>query len=347
MASHAQAERAVQAHDTAYVMERNGRSRSLISQITTVLLQPVYFFRTFPATSQWVWVALIILALVGFSAVRQPTGGDTSTTEPGIGTEMPPISGPGGVISGPGMMDPGAIPLPTGNGGGSADTSDVSQTTMTALLAAGAVVLVWLGQAVVLSEVSLLNGSAPKLGRNLQIAVYASVPIGLMAALQLLYYASGGKGGLMGLSLLLEDWTWYQAQPEFLKMVIYSLASRTTLFWLWSLVLLYLGARHALRGHRIAAFIAITAWLIVITLVPVVTNSVTLPVPEAEQQVTNEIMGPEGMSEGMMNGVPNGLSPEGLSEGEPNGEPNGETNGETEGQSEGEAVAPIISGRGG
>jgi hypothetical protein len=163
---------------------------------------------------------------------------------------------------------------------------------MTALVAGGSIVLMWLLQAVFLSEVSMLNGAMPRLGRNLQVAVWASAPLGLMAAIQLLYYAAGGQGGVMGLSLLLEDWTWYQAQSDFTKAVIYSLASRTTLFWLWSLLLLYLGARHALRGYVVSAFIAVAAWMIVVVLVPVLTGAIEAPQPEAEEPATMEIMEP-------------------------------------------------------
>lgn len=282
MASQAQTGR-LQTSESAYTMERNGRSRSLISQITTVLLQPVYFFRTLPSTSQWVWVALLILALVGFSAVRQP---QPEAIDTGFTVEMPPVGGdPGGVIMPGGMMQiapDGGVPLPPGGGETAAPTQDVTKTTMTALLAAGSIVLTWIVQAIILSEVSLLNGKAPQIGRNLQIAVWASVPLGLMAAFQLLYYAAGGQGGAMGLSLLLEDWTWYQAQSDLTKAVIYSLASRTTLFWLWSLVLLYLGARHGLRGHSIAAQIAVIAVVVIVVLVPVLTGAIEAPKPEAE-----------------------------------------------------------------
>lgn len=286
----------------AYVMERNGRSRSLISQITTVLLQPVYFFRTMPATSQWVWVALIILTLVSFSAVRQSQLGDASAAS-SAGFEMPPVTDPTmGLPSGGMAIDPGMGGAPILPGaGGSAEADDISQTTMTAVIAGGSVVLMWLVQAVLLSEVSMLNGAMPRLGRNLQIAVWASVPLGLMAALQLLYYAAGGQGGAMGLSLLLEDWTWYQAQSDFTKAVIYSLMSRTTLFWLWSLLLLYIGARHALRGYAISSFIAVTAWVIVVVLVPVLSGAIEAPQPEAEEPAAVEMMPPAGdmMPEGV------------------------------------------------
>lgn len=280
MASQTQAGLSMESSD-AYVMERNGRSRSLISQITTVLLQPVYFFRTMPATSQWVWVALIILALVGFSAVRQSQLGDNAGTS-GASFEIPqmmdPSMGlpPGAIPGDPGM---GGAPLPSDTGG---QSNDITQTTMTALIAGGSVVLMWLVQAVVLSEVSMLNGAMPRLGRNLQVAVWASVPLGLMAALQLLYYAAGGQGGAMGLSLLLEDWTWYQAQSDFTKAVLYSLTSRMTLFWLWSLLLLYLGARHALRGHAVSAFIAVAVWVIIVVLAPVLSGAIEAPQAEAE-----------------------------------------------------------------
>jgi hypothetical protein len=330
MASRAQTNQAMQPRSSAYVTERNGRSRSLIGQITTVLLQPVYFFRTFPTTSHWIWAALIILGLIGFSAVRQSQLADNGGATPGTGAQGPISVDPGMVIPGGSGIsaDPGlgGVPLPTDMGGAAAD-EDISQPTMTALLAGGSVVLAWLAQAFVLSEVSLLNGKAPHLGRNLQLAVWAAVPLGVMAALQLLYYGAGGQGGAMGLALLLDQWTWYQAQPEFLKAVIYSLASRTTLFWLWSLLLLYLGARHALRGHAIAAFLAIAIWIVIVVLAPVLTGAITAPVPEPEQPAMSEMMpGYERVS-------PEGITPS-------------ETNPETENEASPGAIRVIPSGGG-
>ena len=291
MASRAQTSRAIQTRDAAFVTERNGRSRSLIGQLTTVLLQPVYFFRTFPITSQWVWIALIILALVGISAVRQPQPEGSSTAE-GAGMIDPAFVDPGmGMPEGSGIsVDPGisGVPLPPNMGGASAE-EDISQPTMTAVLAGGSIVLAWLVQAIVLSEVSLLNGKAPHLGRNLQIAVWATVPLGVLAALQLLYYGAGGQGGAMGLTLLLEDWTWYQAQSDVLKAIIYSLAGKTTLFWLWSLLLLYLGARHALRGYAITAFLAVAIWVIIVVLAPVLTGAITAPEQAPEKDTVGEM----------------------------------------------------------
>lgn len=300
MATQTQTGHSIQSSDT-YVMERNGRSRSLISQITTVLLQPVYFFRTMPASSQWVWIAFIILALVGSSAVRQSQLADQSSSGDAV-SEMPPMLDPSmGIPPGGIAMDPGFGGVPTTGDSTGAPADDISQTTMTAVIAAGTIVLIWLVQAVVLSEVSMLNGAMPRLGRNFQIAVWASVPLGVMAALQLLYYAAGGTGGVMGLSLLLEDWTWYQAQSDFTKALIYSLASRATLFWLWSLLLLYLGARHALRGHVISAFIAVAAWVIIVVLVPVLSGAIEAPPPDMGDSTEVEVM--PGMDEMMPEGL--------------------------------------------
>src|SRR5262245_35694040 len=84
-------------------LSEQGVRRSLASQITTALLQPANFFRTLPATQytrQWVWVGLLILALVGFSAVRyEALKSEAAATDDGSAPTdggFPPVDEGGG-----------------------------------------------------------------------------------------------------------------------------------------------------------------------------------------------------------------------------------------------------------
>ena len=249
------------------------RPRSLWSNLTSALMQPVVFYRAFPVSRQWVWVAAIILALNGFSAVNQPTPSDNASPP----VESPPVfseSGEGRGVptgiegSGGGFVLPNDIGVPTE----AAPAPNVSRTVMTALLAAGGVVLAWFIQAVILSEVSLIKGVRPSLGRNLQIAVWASVPLGLMLLIQQIYFAAGGEAGHMGLSLLLERWGGFTMLPTFSRAVLMTLATNFTLFWLWSLVLLYFGGRYVLNGSPAAVLLIVVVWVIISVLLPALTS---------------------------------------------------------------------------
>ncbi|MEP7291012.1 MAG: YIP1 family protein [Chloroflexota bacterium] len=247
------------------------RPRSLWGNLSLVILQPSVFYRSFPLARHWLWVAVLILTLNGFSAVNQPTPGD-ATTGDGTAVAQPPQFSDSGVT--PGSFDGGFIP-PTDAGvlpGGAATSPNVSKTVMTALLAAGGVVLAWFIQSIILSEVSLINGARPSFGRNWQIAVWASVPLGLMLLIQQIYYAVGGEPGKIGLSLLLEQWSGFAALPAFSRAVLTTLLTNLTLFWLWSLLLLYLGGRYVLNGKRAAVMLVIVAWVIISVFVPALTS---------------------------------------------------------------------------
>jgi hypothetical protein len=254
------------------IVTYNRRPRSLWGSITTVLVQPIVFYQAFPAARQWLVVAAIILALYGFSAVNQPSA-ETTTETPAF--EAPVFSDPSGGMGVPSGIEGGFIP-PTDVGGGGANppaqSSNVSRTVMTALLAAGGVVLTWFIQALILSEVSLINGIRPSFGRNFQIAVWAAVPLGVMLLIQQIYFAAGGEPGQMGLSLLLERWNGYATLPPFSRAVLMTLAANFTLFWLWSLVLLYLGGRYVLNGKRAAVLLVVVVWVIISVLLPALTS---------------------------------------------------------------------------
>lgn len=280
--------------------ELRAPSRGVVGHIFAVLLQPVAFFRRMPTTRQWLLVAFIVLALVAAAEVRRPQAGTADTSGGGI---------PGDFGVPPGGFDPSASALdpslgggfspeasipPGANLGGASGAPDISQTTVTALLAAGSILLAWAIQSLILAEVSLLNGEAPKLARNMQIAVWASVPLGVMALTQLVFYALGGTGGQAGITALLARWDAYAALPTFSQSFLHSLTQQVTLFWLWSALLVYTGARQALRGRAWAAALAVIIWIVLAALLPVLTGAVQ-PMDMSADEVTSETFTIEGI----------------------------------------------------
>ena len=284
----------------------NRRPRSLWGNLSSVLFQPVSFFQSFPTTRQWLWVALLILIVFGFSAVHQPDM--TDTTSQGGDFSAQPILPSGDLsdnsgISGGGGGDTGFIqPIDPGIPGDGAPAPDVSNTVMSALLAGGGILLAWLIQAFVLCEVPMINGKRPSLGRNLQIAVWASVPLALMLVIQQIYFAIGGTPGQVGLSLLLQRWSGFASLPTFSQSFLTTLTANFTLFWLWNLLLFYLGSRHVLNGKRAAVALALVMWVIVGTLLPTLSASpksestlppeLSLTVPNNTEEVMPEMVTP-------------------------------------------------------
>jgi hypothetical protein len=284
------------------------RPRSLLSQISAALLQPVYFFRTLPTmgeTRQWLWVGLLILLLIGFSAVRQEALTETNATgglTPGFGGDFgapvdggdfggSPLDGGGGIGIDPGRIpsvDSGGVPV---DGGSTGATSSITDTLTTGIVAASGIFVGWLILMVLLSEVSLLRGRAPRFGQNFQIAIWSSLPLALMALLQILYYAAGGTVGKPGVSGLLDQWSDYASQPPFVQALLLSLASSITIFFLWKLMLLYFGARFALNGRRWSALLVVILWVVVSVVTPVVTGAVEVPEPA---DITEPLPGAEG-----------------------------------------------------
>jgi hypothetical protein len=283
-----------------YQITQRTRPRGLWGQVWMVVLQPGYFFRTLPlleATRSWLWAAVLILALTGISAVRQAAllSGDANAGAPPVDFGAPPDTSGGDFGGGIAVSPAGGFsvaPIDGGGGGGgefpldggvppdiptTGSSTDITTTWTTALLAGAAMVFGWFLLTVMLSEVTLFNGRAPSLGQNFQVAIWASVPFALMAALQLVFFAAGGQAGEAGMSGLLSDWVGYSALPHFWQSIILSLASRLTLFWLWSLILIYVGARHALHGKRWASALVVVIWAIFLVIVPVVTGAVKAP----------------------------------------------------------------------
>ncbi len=235
-----------------YADYRSARRRSVWQQIGAVLLSPAAFFRALPPlgkTRQWLWVALLILLLTGVSAVQQQDGA------------APVESGP---VAVPGVPE-------LGDAGG----ASVSARWTAALIAASGLIVIWLLQALILGEASLLAGSAPSFSQNLHIVIWASVPLGLMAALQIVYMLAGGTIGQPGLAGLVAALPGYADLPALLRAILTALAARLTLFWLWGLALIYLGLRHALGVPRWAAAVSVGLWAALAVLAPVVAGALT------------------------------------------------------------------------
>lgn len=257
------------------------RPRGIGGHITTLLLQPEQFFRALKAASgsrQWLWAAVLILTLVGLSAVQlaartTPAAGSVDFSDPLL--EAPPPSFGDLGAPPPGVQPGGGLDVSAGGG-----AEQVTSTWTTVLLAASSVILGWFILALLLSEVTLLRGYAPRLGLNVQVAVWASLPLGLMAGLQLVYYAAGGAGGRPGLAGMVGSLPGYAVLPPLSQALLLSLAGQLTLFWLWSLLLIYKGARHTLGGSWWSAAFVAVAWALIVVVVPVMTGAVAAPAAE-------------------------------------------------------------------
>jgi hypothetical protein len=223
------------------------------------------FFRTLPTANRqhWLLVAIIVLMLVGFNAIRKQE-----------------------LLSGGGFS---SVSTPDGAG----PSPDISMTWRPALTAASEIVLNWLVLSVFLVIVSLSRSTRPQFGQNLRVAIWTSLPLGLMAALQLVFYSSGGKPGKAGLSGIIPEIAGFSNLPSFSQMLLLSLGAQLTVFWLWSLILIYLGARYALGGLRTVVVFVIALWIAWLVLLPAAASSFTttnaeplptlVPFPEASQ----------------------------------------------------------------
>jgi len=283
------------------------RPRGLIANIITVLLQPGWFFKTFPTNAQWVIIAILILVIAGVQAVRVPDSSITDVITEPIFDPTGSGGGGGGVIDGGfNVMPPSDFGAQSSDMGGvPTDPSggapvDVRATTTTALRSAGNFVVAWVILAVLYLFARWLRGLGADFGRNLQVAIWASVPLGIMILIRLIYYESGGMTGEMGLTPLLTSWDGYAEQSAFAQNLIYHALSLMTLFWFWHIVLVYLGARFALSGRAWAAALITVFWIAVSISIPVITGNATAPsVVDESSLLTGDIpvdpmMIPEG-----------------------------------------------------
>ncbi|MCB9450236.1 MAG: YIP1 family protein [Anaerolineaceae bacterium] len=249
----------------------NESSPGIIGQIVTLITQPVTFFHNLPQNRQWVWVAVLILIIFGFAASNQVQSETTaSSTQTTSGFDLSLLQSDASATTSTSSSTQSTT----------SDSTDTNTLLMTALLAAGSILVMWGGQTILLCVIPMLRGYPPHIGRNLQIAVWASLPLALMLGLRQLYFAAGGAGGSTGLSLLLEQWDGYATLPEATQSVLAVFMSNVTVFWLWSLMLLYFGARHALNGRRWSVLLVLVIWVATASIVPaLVSEPVTTIAP--------------------------------------------------------------------
>jgi hypothetical protein len=183
----------------------------------------------------------------------------------GLGGQMGGSLDFSGIPGDLGGMPPGELP----GSGQPESAADVTQTTITALTAAVSVLLGWFALAGILLIVPMLRGRAPQFSTGLQIAIWATLPLAIMVLVQFVYQALGGTiGAQMGVTVLLNRWDGFAALPSASQALLTSLASQITIFSVWSVIMVYAGARTALRGSRAAALIAIILWITVAAIAP-------------------------------------------------------------------------------
>jgi len=288
--------------------------RGLIAQISTALFQPMTFFETLPTmrqTRQWLWVGFVILALIGLSAVQQTNSVAESspTDDSGSVPITDPFGGNGEIISpelGGGGIDFGAPPTLDDGTTTPVDPAATVNNWTIALVEATRLILMWVVLSVMLVVVPMFKGRPPQIGENVQIAIYASLPLGVMGALQLVFMAAGGVMGKVGLSGLVDEIPLYATADPFTQSLILSATSQTTLFMLWSLLMVYFGARVILGGNRLVVMFVILAWVALLIITPVVTGaiqaeSIETPTDETIIEVPPMSEFPPSDIEGIMN----------------------------------------------
>lgn len=230
-----------------FLADNKPSSQGFFSLLSLICVQPRKFFRIMDKTPSkyGILTAILILILLSFSAIQQADlsmNYQESTWEEDYLPEDEMLS-----TEFPGTHDP-------------------TQSWMTGFSAFGKQAIFWIVLAIVLSEVSLFNGKAPRFGQNLQIAVWSSLPFAIMAALQILFVMGGGIITEPGFAGFLDEWQNYHDLAPYLQSAVYALAAQFTFFTLWNFVLLYKASRETLRGKRIVVGFVLISWFLIRTL---------------------------------------------------------------------------------
>jgi hypothetical protein len=221
------------------------KSKGFIAEIQQVILHPVAFFEALPEQTEsrsWLMAAVLILVLLAYSAVQQKAAIPEDFTM--------------------------------------TSANPVQQQVVTGLMAASGLIIAWLAQALLLLPLALLSKKAPKLSLNLHIAIWSSIPFALLALIQIAYLWAGGPIGGTGLAPLLMSMLPYEMLNSPLGFFLLNLAEHLTLFTLWNLALLYLGARHSIqgaKGNQGLVLLFLLVWLLLLLLVPTVMDSLSAP----------------------------------------------------------------------
>lgn len=269
---------------------RPALSRSLWGNLWAVLFRPGQFFDSFPHNSRGITqtaiLALALLALSVWVALNPLSGSSSEPATPGMdmpiapgdGLSVDPLGGApmDGVIRRDVPSLAGETPDLSIGGpplGGEQVVAGLSSDEVTAkwlkgLRALFGLALAWFLQALFLCEVPLLRGRRPDLSLNMRLAVWANLPLALLIGLQSLFVASGGQIGPPGLSGLVSDIPSYLDWPLLAREALMAFASQLTVFWLWSMALLYQSARRSLKGTRWMALLVVVLWMVSSTLLP-------------------------------------------------------------------------------
>jgi len=287
-------------------------------QIRTLLFHPETFFKALGAsTSAWLFVAVVLMMLTGVSEVQRQQRLIAVTPDGTSGDFGAPTVDEGMPMGDPMMpgMPGGGVPLPpteVGGGGGPTTSVPITQQLEQILGASGPILAIWLILTPLLAIVPFFNRAAPRWSRALQIAIWATVPLGVLALLQLAYYSAGGKAGEPGLVGIVDELPFYVSLTAMQKSLLLSASSKVTLFHGWTLALIYLGARQTLRGKRAVVMVIIAAWLALMVFLPVATGAYKI-----EEQLPAIETLPDGSMPGDGTMIDEGMSPEG---GDPMGE---------------------------
>ncbi|MCC6805427.1 MAG: IPT/TIG domain-containing protein, partial [Anaerolineae bacterium] len=167
-------------------------SGNIITQVLRLIFQPVTFFRAMPGGNQWVLAALLVLVVTGYTATTQvqssaSSASDTAAQSAGFDLSLFDESATQSDAASA-TQETQQTQQPQQTVTDTTDSSDTSSDTilMNALIAASGMLVIWVGQTALLSLVSMFRGFAPQVGKSLQIAVWASLPLALMLGLRYL-----------------------------------------------------------------------------------------------------------------------------------------------------------------
>jgi hypothetical protein len=284
------------------------KTHGIIGHLSTLVLQPRLFFYTFPQTRHWLVVAVLMIGAMSYISIQRsgleatPIDGGAIPIDPGLfdpsagGFGDVPIDPSAGGGFGDVPIDPSAgggfgdvpidpndpfgIPLPSDGGGGqlpgASGGGDVNNQLNTAVLGGGWVVLVWVVQACLLMFIPLTNGKTPDFGKNLQVAVWSSLPMLIPTILFVVSRNAGVTDVFPGWSFLIRSWSDFATLDPAMQMVLYSFLAKISLFSLWSLFLLWHGATATLHGKPLPSLVVMLAWIVIAVMIPVLLGMVEI-----------------------------------------------------------------------
>jgi hypothetical protein len=220
------------------------KTKGFFAQVQQVILHPVAFFEALPEQGEsrtWLMAAFLILLLIGYSAVQQQAA------------------------------VPEEFSMSTSN--------PVQQQVITGLMAAFGLIIAWLVQAALLIPVAILSKRNANFALNLHIAIWASLPFAILAMVQIAYLWAGGPIGGAGLAPAISSVMSYETMTSAWGIFVLNFAEQFTLFGLWNLALLYLGARYSIQGAKGSIGIALAfliVWVILLLLVPTMIETMTV-----------------------------------------------------------------------